>query len=140
MLGELLGESSGRITGLRVLSADGGNSKVEASIQGQGTVLGMTITDIGTYWQVFRPNGAVCAEGNVLLTTDDGDLAPWKGFSVGRFIGSGMALTAGAAGAFHGATGQLDHLNQVATVVEYQLDSEGNYRWQLWEWLGPDTG
>ena len=36
MLGELLGESSGRITGTRVLPTEGQQVKVEVSFQGSG--------------------------------------------------------------------------------------------------------
>jgi hypothetical protein len=25
-------------------------------------------------------------------------------------------------------------VNSVATVIEYDVDAEGNYRWTLWEW------
>ena len=49
MLGEHVGESTGRITGMRVLPTEGQQVWLEVSVQGQGTLLGQPITDIGTY-------------------------------------------------------------------------------------------
>ena len=40
MQGEVLAESSGQLTGVRVLLADGQDSKVEVSFQGRGQMLG----------------------------------------------------------------------------------------------------
>jgi len=28
----------------------------------------------------------------------------------------------------------LSRLNEIATVVEYDVDEEGNYRYTVWEW------
>ena len=54
-LGEQLGESSGKITGTRVLSPVGGEpAHIEVSFQGNGTMLGAEISEVGTYWQTAR--------------------------------------------------------------------------------------
>ena len=29
---------------------------------------------------------------------------------------------------------RLSQLNSIATVGEYDVDQDGNYRWTLWEW------
>ena len=29
---------------------------------------------------------------------------------------------------------KLSQLNSVATVGEYDVDQDGNYRWTMWEW------
>ena len=138
MLGQLLGEGRGRVTLLRALSADGPASEVETSTTGEGTLLGKPITEIGTYTQRLRPNGTAYAEGHLILQSADGEMAPWKGFLIGRFAGEGLASNVAAVGAFHGATPGFERLNEVATVVEVQVDPEGNYHYQLWEWLGPN--
>ncbi len=136
MLGEQLGESSGQVTGARVLSTEGQNSKVEVSFQGRGTLLGTEITDFGTYWQVVRPGGILYGEGKVLMLTADGDMAPWTGFGVGRPTGPVPAASYGVCGAFEGASEKLARLNGVATAVEFEVDADSSYRWRLWEWKG----
>lgn len=56
-LGELVGESSGRITATRVLNPVAEQAKLKVSFQGSGIILGVPITDTATYWQVARPRG-----------------------------------------------------------------------------------
>ena len=138
MLGELVGEGRGKVTGVRVLSIDGMNSKVEASFQGQGTILGKAMTEFGTYTQVNRPGGMAFAEGKNLIQTTDGEIAPWQGFAVARLTGEGLGENSAVAGAFHGASAGLDRLNRAAYVTEFEADTEGNYHYRTWEWLGPN--
>ena len=138
MLGQLLGEVRGRVTSLRALSSEGLESEVEISIAGEGTLLGKPVSDIGTYTQRLRPNGTAYADGHVILRSADGEMAPWKGFGISHFVGEGLAINVAAVGAFHGATPGFERLNEVAAVTEYQVDPEGNYHYQLWEWLGPN--
>ena len=139
MLGERLGESSGRITGMRVLPTEGQQVWLEASFQGQVTVLGQPITDIGTYRQTMR-GGALHGEGHVVMLTPDGSLADWVGGGVGQPTGPGLSASYGVYGAFQGATGALERLLRVATAIEYEVEEDGAYRWTLWEWTGARVG
>jgi hypothetical protein len=136
MLGEKLGESAGNITGTRVLSAAGPETKLEVSFQGRGTLLGVGITDLGTYWQVIRPGGVLYGEGQVVMMTDDGELAPWVGGGVGRPTGPGYSASYGVYGAFQTASEKLARLNRVATAIEYEVAEDGSYHWIAWEWTG----
>ena len=67
MLGERLGESSGKFTSIRVLPSEGHQVWLEVSFQGRGTLLGQEITDTGTYRQTFYPGGVLHGEGHVLM-------------------------------------------------------------------------
>jgi hypothetical protein len=136
MLGERLGESAGKITNIRVLPTEGQQIKLEASFQGQGTLLGQAITDFGTYWQTMRPDGTLYGEGHVVMFSQSGDAADWVGGGVGRAIGAGFKASYGVYGAFHSAHGALARLATVATAIEYEVEEDGSYRWQLWEWTG----
>jgi hypothetical protein len=136
MLGELLGESTGKITGTRILSTAGPDTRVEVSFQGGGTLLGMAMTEMGTYWQMVRPGGILYGEGQVLMMTPEGETAPWTGFGVGRPTGPPPAATFGVCGAFNGASQKFARLNSVATAIEYAVDTEGGYRWRMWAWTG----
>jgi hypothetical protein len=53
MLGELIYEAKGKITGYRVLDVEG--PKIEVTISENGTLKGgIETTDIVTYWSVYR--------------------------------------------------------------------------------------
>src|SRR5689334_1731706 len=98
MLGERLGESSGKLTGIRVLPTEGQQIKLEASFQGQGTLLGQPISDFGTYSQTMRPDGTLYGEGHVVMLSQSGDAADWIGGGVGRAIGAGFKASYGVYG------------------------------------------
>lgn len=134
-LGEELGEASGKITGTRVLAPVGEQVQIEVSFQGTGRMLGEGITDLGTYWQVAKPGGILYGEGDTLWVTHDGQSVHWRGFGVGRPTGSFPAGHFAVCGSVETDSERLNHLNRVATVIEYDVDEEGNYRWTLWEWI-----
>jgi hypothetical protein len=119
-----------------VLPTEGPYVRLEASFQGQGTLLGQPITDFGTYSQKVRPGGVLQGEGHVLMMTPTRDIADWLGGGVGRVIGAGFKATYGVYGHFESASGALARLGAVATAIEYEVEEDGSYRWQLWEWTG----
>ena len=57
MLGELLDEARGKITGQRVLPSEGAGPKVETSLQSSGKILGVEYNEMATYVAVARPDG-----------------------------------------------------------------------------------
>jgi len=140
MQGELLGEGSGRVTGVRTLRSDGQGARAgvsfyfEVSFQGTNNLLGAEMSEFGTYWQVVRPGGALYGEGENVMTTAEGEIAHWTGFGVGRPTGAAPASRWGVCGSFLAATGRLERLATVANVVEYEVDESWNYRWKMWEW------
>jgi hypothetical protein len=134
MLGELLGEAAGKITGTRVLPSEGQQIKLEVSLQGSGTLLGEAITNIGTYWHTITPEGVVYGEGHVLMMTQDDASADWTGFGVGRPTGPAPAAHYGVYGSFLSASGKLAYLASVANASEYEVEQDGSYHWKLWAW------
>ena len=133
-LGEQLGTGSGTITGTRVLAPEGQQLKLEVSFAGRGTMLGEDIAEFGTYRQTVRPGGVLYGEGDSLWLTNDGESARWSGFGVGHPTGPPPAGHVGVCGSVQTESQRLARLNSVATVVEYDVDTEGNYNWTLWEW------
>ena len=136
MLGELLGTCTGKVTGIRVLPTEGQHARLEVALQGQGTVLGQPITDFGTYVQTVRPGGVLHGEAHNVMITATGEVADWLGGGVGRPTGPGFKSTYGAYGRFDSAHGALARLETVATAIEYEVEEDGSYRWQMWEWTG----
>ncbi|MBN9733824.1 hypothetical protein PP1_002040 [Pseudonocardia sp. P1] len=136
MLGDRLGESEGKFSGVRVLPTEGGVVKMEVSFQGRGRLLGQEITDTGTYWQTIRPGGILYGEGHVLFMTSAGDIVDWVGGGIGRPIGPGYKASYGVWGSAQTSSEKLARLGQVADVLEYEVEEDGSYRWTMWEWIG----
>ena len=130
MLGEMLGEGRGKITGQRVLP----DGKVEVSFQQSNKILGVETTEIGTYTSEMRPDGTLCGEGQGVEMTKDGETAMWKGSGVGRFTRPGAASYRGAIYYQTTSKKQLARLNGVAAVFEYETDENGNTSGKFWEW------
>ena len=59
MLGEKIGEMSGKINSQRVLPNPSGGPKMETSFQGNGSLLGTNVRETGTYSTVVRPDGTL---------------------------------------------------------------------------------
>ena len=74
VLGELIEDESGKITGQRVLDVEG--PKIESSFTMAGKYKEIEATDIGTYWSVMRQGaetGAIMyAEAQGVITAKDG--------------------------------------------------------------------
>ena len=135
MLGELIEEESGKITGKRFLDVEG--PKLESSFTMNGKWVGQDVTDIGTYWGVMREQGVVYGEAQGMATTKDGQgMATYTVRGIGRFPSPGKIR-------FHGSVfyrtnptsaGKLSSLNNVVGVFEYQEDEQGNCSVKVWEW------
>jgi hypothetical protein len=63
MLGDKIGETSGKITSQRVLPNLGGGPKTESSFQAKGSLLGVNLKETGTYWTAVRSDGTLYGEG-----------------------------------------------------------------------------
>src|ERR671911_2947940 len=98
MLGQLLFESRGRITGQRVLSVEDGTPKFEVSITGTGIFTGsLEVTTTWPYWTIRRPDGTSYSEGQGVIMTKDGrDVATATGRTEGKMVESGKMRYVGA--------------------------------------------
>ena len=128
-LGELLGEASGKVAGLRAL----GDGKIEISLQGKGRILGTEIEDVTTFWSVMRPNGTAHGQGNSVQMSSEG-MAEWHGSGVGRPTGPGVWKYSYGGIYTTAAPQKWQRLLDVYTAGEYENDANGNYHWKLWEW------
>jgi hypothetical protein len=96
MLGENIGETSGKITSQRVLRNLGGSPKMETSFQASGSILGTDVKETGTYCTVVRPDGTLYGEGQGVMVTKDGEMATWTANGVGTTNKDGTARFSGA--------------------------------------------
>ena len=133
MLGDKIGETSGKVTSQRVLSNPGGGPKMETSFQASGKILGIDETETGTYTSVMRPDGTLFGEGQGIIMSKEGDLATWVGQGVGTIKEDGVLSFRGAV-YYQSSSPRWSRLNSVAGIFEYEADPEGNTQAQLWEW------
>jgi len=139
MLGELIEEQSGKITGRRVVDVEG--PKIESSFKMNGKWVGQDVTDIGTYWGVMREGtetqGVVYGEAQGVATTKDGQgMATYTVQGIGRSTSPGKIRFHGSV--FYRTTptsgGKLSSLNNIVGVFEYEEDEQGNCSVKVWEW------
>jgi len=133
MLGERIGEATGKVTSQRVLPNPGGGPKMETSIQESGSLLGVSTTETATYFSVVRPDGSLYGEGQGIVISKDGDLATWTGQGVGTLKKDGAVSYRGAT-YVQTASPKWARLNSLAVVYEYEIDAQGNTRAQYFEW------
>jgi hypothetical protein len=133
MLGEKIGEMSGKVTGQRVLSVSDGGIKTEASFQATGSLLGTKVKETGTYWTVARADGTLYGEGHGVMMLSDGKMATWKGHGVGATNKDGSASYRGAL-YYQTMPPKWSRLNKVGVLFEYEIDPEGNTQSVYWEW------
>ena len=70
MLGELIIEERGKVTGRRILDSQGG--KMETSFTTMGKVKGIEGMDMGTYVSWMLPDGSMEGKGEGTFMTNDG--------------------------------------------------------------------
>lgn len=134
MLGEMIGEEQGKITGMRVLPSDGTSPKIEVSFQANGKLIGVETTNMGTYISTLMPTGVFYGVGQGISMTKDGDAIPWTGSGVGKPTGKGTAASWRGSIYFQTSSPRFARLNDVAVLFEYEVDENGNTADKLWEW------
>jgi len=131
MLGDLIGESTGKRMVRRVLSTD--PLKVEVSFEDSGMVLGTTYNGFGTYTAVARADGSLQGEGQGGMATADGEFATWKGYAQGK-IAPGGAVSYRGILFFQTPSQKLAGLTAAPAVFEFEADPQGNIHSKSWQW------
>ena len=131
MLGDLLGETTGKRLVRRVISVE--PPTAEISLEESGKMLGANTNGFGTYTSSVRADGSIYGEGQGLLMSQDGDAVTWKGSGLGKFKERGAVSYRGIL-YYRTASQKLARLNNAIGVFEYEVDPEGNTRTKIWEW------
>lgn len=133
MLGDLIYEAQGKLTGTRVLDAE--DLKMESSFTAQGKIKGVEVTEMGTFWSAMRPGGVLYGEDQAILMTKDGDVAPAQPRGIGHYTGPGKVAFKGAAIYGTNCTGKLSFLNNFVMMFEADVDQiNGTISIKGWEW------
>jgi len=133
MLGDKLGEEMGKVTVRRVLSCQGAGPMMETSFQAEGSILGVGHRTTGTYTSTMRADGSLFGSGQGVVMNVEGGAASWTGQGVGLIGKDGSVKYRGAI-FYQTAFPKWARLNGVAAMFEYDVDSQGNTKAQMWEW------
>src|SRR5919197_5837455 len=141
MLGDLIYEHTGKLTGQRVLDSVSVQEellpKIETTFSADAKLKGIIdITDIGTYWSIIRPGGILYGEGQGLYMAKDssGETATWTGYGIGHLAAGGRVSYRGSLFFRTNLTGKMSFLNNIVGVFEYEVDESGNTAAKMWEW------
>ena len=132
MLGELLGESTGKRIVRRVLSTE--PPKVEVTFEDSGNMLGVATSGFGTYASVVRADGTILGAGEGIIMTQDGEAITWKGSAQGKF-GPGGAVSYRGILYYRTPSQKLAQLNAAPGVFEFEVDAAGNTHAKVWAWM-----
>ena len=131
MLGDKIGEVTGKRLVRRVLSVD--PPTAEVSFEDSGKLFDIPVTGLGTYTSVVRPDGSLFGTGQGMSMTADGESATWSGTGMGHFGPGGTVRYRGML-FFQTTSKKLARLNNVCAAFEYDVDKKGETVSRLWEW------
>ena len=132
MLGELIGETKGKISNRNVVSVEG--PTIETTVSSSGSLRGVQVNEILTYVASPSSKGILHGIGKGVINTQDGEIATFTGEGIGRFDASGLLTWRGAIFFHTSSEGKLEFLNNKVGVFEAQVDSQGNFADKTWEW------
>ena len=130
---EKIGSLKGSTTA-KTLSVEGSLPKFEVSAQTSGTLAGVNVTTMATYWAEMRPDGTLygeCPNQGVIMAQDG--VATFRANGVGAGTADGGSKFRGAV-YFEASAPSLSRLNGMAVVYKWDVDAAGNATWELWEW------
>ena len=132
MLGEQIGKEKGKVVVRRVLPT-AGNPTVEVTFESAGSLVGVNVKNMGTYWSEVRPNGTLYGEGQGIAMGENGEIINWRGQGVGELTPSGSAIYRGSL-YYDTQADNLLGLNKLVGVFEYEVDADGNTSSEVYEW------
>ncbi|HEV2278184.1 MAG TPA: hypothetical protein VGS02_08405 [Acidobacteriaceae bacterium] len=131
MLGDKIGEATGKRLVRRVLSVE--PPTAEISFEDSGKMFDIPVTGMGTYTSVIRADGSVFGSGQGLSMTDEGEAVTWTGTGVGHF-GPGGSVSYRGMLFLQTASKKLARLHNACAAFEYEVGANGSTKSTLWEW------
>ena len=131
MLGEQIAVATGKRIVRRILSTE--PPQAEVTFEDNGTMLGVAVSQTGTYTSVIRSDGTIFGDGNGMMITADGEMISWKGSGIGRF-GAGGSVTYRGMIYYQTASQKLARLNSMCGAFEFDVEAAGGTSGRVWEW------
>ena len=117
-----------------VLPTEGSLPKFETSTHGSGTLAGVNVATMATYWAEMQANETLygeCPNAGVIMAQDG--VATFRASGTGSFTADGGTTFKGVVYVQTTAP-SLSSLNGAALVYNWDVNAEGNATWELWEW------
>jgi hypothetical protein len=133
MIGEMVSDMTGKVTGQRIVHHYGGPLKLERTIELKGKLLGSEVSFIATTWAVERPQGGMFMKGNGVFMTKNGEKAEARGSAIALPTKTGGWSLRGAR-YIQTSAESLKRLNTVALVFEIEVSPDGTVHDKMWEW------
>jgi hypothetical protein len=133
MIGEVIGELTGKIAGQRVTRSHHGELKIERSMESKGKILGKDVTFIATVRLRERPQGGMYVEGNGIMTTMNGEKVILHGSGI-TIPGKGPGMNTRGIRYAQTTSPSFSRLNNVALVFELETMTDGTTHDRMWEW------
>lgn len=132
MLGKLIGETTGKMSGQRVIDLEG--PTIETNVSSMGTLNGVQVAETLTYVAGPTSKGVIHGIGKGVINTKDGQIATFTGEGIGRFDSIGVLKWRGALFFHTNSEGDLQFLDNLVGVFESDVDTNGNFTDKVWEW------
>lgn len=133
MLGDLIGEFKGKISGYRVTDILASGPKVEVSFKQAGKLLGVDAVDMATYWSIMPAPYVMYGEGSGVVRSMSGEMACYRATGTAKMTKGSMPVWRGVL-YFQSPTPKWGVFNGSAVVYEYEVDANDNTHVKLWEW------
>jgi hypothetical protein len=132
VLGELIYEGKGNITGSRVL--DGGKSLIEYSLIENGKFKKTEVIITSTFWTVPSGRNTVYGEAQAVINAKGSkEIVTYRGYGVGHFVELGKTIFRGTNFYKTSPNGKLSFLNNVVGALEAEA-YENHHSGKVWEW------
>jgi hypothetical protein len=133
MIGDMIGELSGKIVGQRIIRSHHGVLKLERTIELKGKIYGTDVTFIATTRSWERPQGGMYTEGDGVMMTMKGEKVELHGSGIG-IPGQGPGMNVRGVRYAQTASPSFSRLNNVAMVFELVIMPDGMVHDKWWEW------
>ena len=118
-------QEKGKITGQK----DIGDNRSQITFSGEGAVKGnIEVTNSGDFIEVQKGNNVTHAQGQGVLTTNDGsEKVSYTFHAVGNVTKEGKPILLGSAIYSTDSSGKLAFINNVISFFKVEVDAAGNF-------------
>jgi hypothetical protein len=133
MIGDMIGELTGKVVSQRVIRRHHNELKIEKSMESKGKILGMDVTFISTVKFRERPQGGMYVDGNGIMMTMKGEKVVLHGSGI-SIPGKGPGMSMRGIRYAQTTSPSFSRLNNVSLLFEIEAAPDGITHDKMWEW------
>jgi hypothetical protein len=133
MIGEMIGELTGKVVNQRIVHHYGSDLKIEKTMESKGKILGEEVTLLATFWMKERLQGGTYSMGHGILMTKTGGKIIAKGAGI-SVPGPGPGIHMRGSRYMQTDIPGLSRLNNVVALFEIEVAPDGTVKDKMWEW------